>query len=382
MVQGELDVRGRPEDIVRGGFAVLTFGCSLPPKDVGGWTEFEAYLMPTDPGFCVREEVVREAVVSTRQPLVHLYTIERHASPDHHEIQVAYNNFARGGPRPRVKCTDLQLVLTQLGTPARFGEAHRESQRVIPKVVNSFRDSLASMFFLDPVPRFMRDYANLADRALMEDGRNLSGILYHLCGPKGVGKEALLDFVRALPEQDIVDISFVETPRGEAMVQLQESFAGKKQKRDAPILSDGTLRVLAAAAILLSAREGSVVVIEEIDNGVHPSRAKLLLQNILAIAKQRSLSVLLTAHNPALLDAVPLEALPKVACCYRDPQTGDSCITHLEDLDSSPALLARGPLGALATSGVLERYLKDRRGPKEKAKAALAWLDKFQGAGR
>jgi hypothetical protein len=74
--------------------------------------------------------------------------------------------------------------------------------------------------------------------------------------------------------------------------------------------------------------------------------------------------------------------MPKVACCYRDPETGDSCITHLEDLDSSPELLARGPLGSLATSGVLERYLKDRRSPKEKAKAALAWLDKFQGAER
>jgi predicted ATPase len=391
MSSGELDVRGRPADLTWMGLPILKLGCSLPSQTVHGWPTFEAELAKAGESPYLLRETINNAHggvplydVCSREGAEHDLNELLDLSPRRsgHDIHVAYNNFARGGKKPQVTCTDQQLVLTQLGSPSSFGEAHKESQRVIPEVTNAFRDSLGSMFFLDPVPRFMRGYANLADKSLLEDGKNLSSVLHHLCRPEGGQKEALLEFVRALPEQDIADISFVETPRGEAMVQLEESFASKREKRDAPILSDGTLRVLAAAAALLSARKGSLIVIEEIDNGVHPSRARLLLENILAIAKQRSLSVLLTAHNPALLDAVPMEAIPKVACCYRDPKTGDSCITHIEDLDSSPELLARGPLGSLATSGALERYLKDGRTPDEKAKAALAWVDKFQGAER
>lgn len=56
------------------------------------------------------------------------------------------------------------------------------------------------------------------------------------------------------------------------MVSLTESFGGQLKRYDASLLSDGTLRVLSIAAALLSAPVGTMVVIEEIDNGVHPSR--------------------------------------------------------------------------------------------------------------
>ena len=45
-----------------------------------------------------------------------------------------------------------------------------------------------------------------------------------------------------------------------------ETFGGKPTAYDASLLSDGTLRVLAIAAAMLSAPEGSLVVIEQIDN--------------------------------------------------------------------------------------------------------------------
>jgi predicted ATPase len=143
-------------------------------------------------------------------------------------------------------------------------------------------------------------------------------------------------------------------------------------------LSDGTLRVLAIAAALLSAPEGGLVVIEEIDNGVHPSRAGMLLQNILDVAHRRSLRVLLTTHNPALLDRLPTEAIPNVVCCYRDPQEGDSRLLRLEELPDYPELVARGPLGQLMTQGVLDHFLKNQRSPEEKKAQAQEWLKSLQ----
>ena len=108
------------------------------------------------------------------------------------------------------------------------------------------------------------------------------------------------------------------------MVKLTETFGGSPTAYDATLLSDGTLRVLAIGAALLTARKGSLVVIEEIDNGVHPSRAGQLLKHISDIAKRRDLRVLISSHNPALLDATPDEAVGDVVFCYRDGQTGQA----------------------------------------------------------
>ena len=202
-------------------------------------------------------------------------------------------------------------------------------------------------------------------------------MLYNLCHTQG-RKEEVLAFIQALPEQDITDIRFIQTPRQEVMVQLTETFGGTETDREAPLLSDGTLRVLAIAAALLSAPHGGLVVIEEIDNGVHPSRAKELLANILAASKKNSLRVLLTSHNPALLDTLPKEAVPDVVCCYRDPEQGDSRLVRLADLTDYPDLVARGPLGQLMTQGLLDRYLKNQRTPEQKAEQAQEWLRQLQ----
>ena len=162
------------------------------------------------------------------------------------------------------------------------------------------------------------------------------------------------------------------------MVQFTESFGGRAQTYEAALLSDGTLRVLAVAAALLSVSEGSLVVIEEIDNGVHPTRAKLLLDNIYRVAHERKLRVLLTTHNPALLDAIPAEAIPYVVACYRDPKEGDSRLISLGELHDYPELVAQGPVGQLVTRGILERYLKSPKSAEDKAAQARKVLELLQ----
>lgn len=147
------------------------------------------------------------------------------------------------------------------------------------------------------------------------------------------------------------------------------------------MLSDGTLRVLSVAAAMLSAPEGSTVVIEEIDNGVHPSRAGALLTSIDQISRKRGLSILLTSHNPALLDALPHRALPDVVFCYRDPEEGDSRLVRLSDLPNYPELVARGPLGRLVTQGVLDRMAKHPGTPEEKMTAGLSYVEQLRKEG-
>lgn len=295
-------------------------------------------------------------------------------------ISITYNNYLRGKNKPRIVGSNQQLVLTQLTTPARFGANHARSQELIPKYCEEMRSFLERIFFLDPVPQRMRGYSFENEARMSEDGANLSAVLYGLCNEPRT-KALLLQIVSSLPEQDISDIGFIRTPRSEVMVELEETFGGKKFRCDASLLSDGTLRVLAIFGAILTVPECSTVIIEEIDNGVHPSRASLLLDNIRGIAERRHLSVLLTSHNPALVDALPLSAVPDVVYCYRDRETGNSQIVRLEDLPNYPELVAQGTVGHLMTKGVLERSIKEGKSPDDKRKASLEWLASLKAEG-
>lgn len=326
---------------------------------------------------------------------VPLYELDHPSHERGTDVQVAYNNYARGGKKPHITCTDQAAIFTQLDSPATFAAAHKASSERIPAAVKQLQKSLAAMLFLDPAPALMRNYTFPSDHALQGDGNNLSAVLHNLWGadhnkeieaqrgqqePFRQQRQAILGFIQSLPEQNIAGLSFLEEPRGGVMLTLHETFGDQHRAYDASLLSDGTLRVLSIAAAMLSAEEGSLVVIEEIDNGVHPSRARHLLNNIREIAQRRNLRVLLSTHNPALLDALPDAALPDTLFCYRDPTQGDSRIIRLQDIPDYPELIAQDSLGGLATSGVLERFVKQPPAGDRKERA-LAWLETLkQGA--
>lgn len=272
------------------------------------------------------------------------------------------------GPLFPPPVTDQQAIFTQVDSPARLGA---ESQ--IPQAAQAFRRDLEGIRFFDPQPRRMRGYSYAGEQALKEDASNLSAVLYELCRSAGL-QQPLLAFVAELPERPFTDIDFIVTERQDVMVRLTESY-GHSERRDAPVLSDGTLRVLGIAAALLSAEAGSTIIVEEIDNGVHPSRAESLLRNVERVARERGLRVLLTTHNPALLDRLSTDAIPNVVCAYRDPQRGDSRLIRLQDLPSYPELVARGPLGQLMTRGVLDYFLKHQESSEEKQARSQRWLD-------
>lgn len=288
------------------------------------------------------------------------------------EIRVSYNSFTRGR-RPRIACNNQMSVLVQLESAAPLASHHKASRREIPPVASQYLSWLSNTAFLDPRPSLMRGYSFKTDRQLDASGSNLSGVLYRLCR-KASRKRTLLDLVKSLPEQNIEDIGFIETPRNEALVTLTETFGGRQAVYDATLLSDGTLRVLAIGAALLNAPRGSLVVVEEIDNGVHPSRAGALLDHVSAIATARHLRVIISSHNPALLDAIPDAAVPNVVFCHRDEKTGASQLTRLADVPAYPELIAQAPIGRLMTRGIIDRFVKRMPDPATRKRQALAWL--------
>ena len=290
------------------------------------------------------------------------------------DIEVAYDNFARGGKKPRVTCTDQISLLGQLSSSARFQATHKKAQREVPEYCARYQALLGNIRLLDPRPREMRGYSYRNDNVLDEHGTNLSAVLFNLCRNPDVAV-TVLDFIRDVPEQDIDGIGFIETERGDVMVKLAETFGEQGTEYDASQLSDGTLRILAVAAAALSAPEGGIMIVEEIDNGVHPSRVEGLLERLSNVASERKFKVLVTSHNPALLDALPDEAVPDVVYCFRDAAHGCSRLTRLEEIPDFPRLLMHGPLGRLVTQRTLDRFVKTGADREDRQRRALAWLD-------
>lgn len=120
-------------------------------------------------------------------------------------------------------------------------------------------------------------------------------------------------------------------------------------------MSDGTLRFIAILTALLTLPSGSLLVIEDVDTGIHPSRLELVFEVLRTEGKRRGVDVLVTTHNEAFLDALPPEMWPFVTVAHRDVDSGASLLTPLDELGEYGRIIAAGPLGRAVKSGVVER---------------------------
>ncbi len=365
-------VRGTVADLFRFEQTAFSLGCTFDRKEFNQLT-IEIERRKDQELHIAREEMYHHK--EDGKPY-HLYATATKSDGERTTMQVEYNNFARGGKKPQLPATDQKAVFLQLDSPARFAAGHEKAIQTIPRLCADTQQQLGGILFLDPTPYKMREASYLSERSLRGDGSNLSAMLYRLWerGDDDQHK-ALLSFVSHLPEQAITGFSFLSGAKGDVLLQAIETFGGQERRVDATLLSDGTLRVLAFATALLTAPKGSLVIIEEIDNGLHPSRANMLLDAVRRLAQQRKLSVLISSHNPALLDALPDDSIPDVVFCYRAPETGDSQLVRMADIDNYPSLILQGSLGDLLTKGLIDRYAKMKKQPQQRVKEGLAWLE-------
>jgi len=347
----DISIRGaRPEALFGPESHRLTIGCELVEQDAeAGDLSLEIFIWLDPYG---RLRLSEECLQERRN---WLYVGWKNKAPAL-GIAVYLGNRLREGIPDLMLANDQALFAQLQGTQVPVVSPSNAQERILA-ATQRLRKVLSSVQFLDPVPSVMRGDSFPADDRLREDGRNVSAVLYNLCQVPEQ-KQQVLAFIRSLPEQDISDIDFLKGARGDVVVTLEESFGGVGRSYDATQLSDGTLRALAIIAALLSVPPGTLLVIEEIDNGLHPSRAKHLMASIDRLARERGLRVLITTHNPALVDAVPMSAVPDIVLCYRDPKEGDSRLISLDALPDYPALIGQHSVGELMTSGQLEQATK------------------------
>ena len=115
----------------------------------------------------------------------------------------------------------------------------------------------------------------------------------------------------------------------------------------ASVASDGALLVLAYLAILFMPEPPNLLLIEEPENGIHPSRlAEVLTILRQLVGEQRHTQVIMTTHSPYVLDHFKPE---EVTLCRRTEQ-GDVAVKRLSDSKRVREQLDVFTLGEIWTS--------------------------------
>ena len=278
-------------------------------------------------------------------------------------LEVRYDNFSRGR-NPSCQVSASRSVLSRYEEVLRNSQASSPKLRAATRAVRSVRGYLRSSYIFDPQPKAMREYARAeSGPKLRRGGANLSAVLYALRGgdtEKQAALQRITETIRQIPEEPFTEIGFAETSLGDVMAGFIRGEGKDKSGEtlvDARLLSDGTLRMLAIVTALETVPESSRIVIEEFDNGLHPSRAKLLVRTLSETASRRKLNVLVTTHNPAFMDALDESQMESVHICHGDESGGGSQVTRLGDMDIAGTLAVRGGLGDFVTRGALEEHL-------------------------
>ena len=283
---------------------------------------------------------------------------------DRAEIKVQYKN-GKIGKDPDTICVRSSAILPQIiGKMARDTDDERERVNMMERVVNH----LKNIMILNPVPTEIRDYVRVSDVELRMNCDNLSAVLNKMCKDAN-SKETLLEIVRNLPENDVTDIEFIETKIGDVIFALREKSYNSTNLVDARQLSDGTLRCIAVLTAVLMGEPGSMILIEEIDNGIHPARVYKLIDQLIRIGRERHIDIVITTHNATLLNSYKKEELVGVSVVYREKEKGTSTVMSFVDINNFPAMLATGGLGNAMIDESLISALKSAKQNKD-----YSWL--------
>jgi predicted ATPase len=217
------------------------------------------------------------------------------------------------------------------------------------KDCQSFLRSISSMRFLDLDPQSLRHPSIPGQTTLGDKGENLSSVLQAICKDPA-GKEALIAWTRELTPLDVTDFKFPEVSL-DGKIQLQLVEQGGREI-SAESASDGTLRFLAIAAAMLGTEPARFYFFEELENGIHPNRAHLLVNLLQDAARKRGIQVVGTTHSPALLNFLDAQSLRDASLVYRSGSV--SKIRSFADIPSLSQVTAESRPGELFGSGWFE----------------------------
>ena len=162
-------------------------------------------------------------------------------------------------------------------------------------------------------------------------------------------------WTRELTPMDVADLEFpIDPVTGLVQLAIAESNGNRVS---AYSMSDGTLRFLAMLAALLSDNPARLYFFEEIDNGIHPSRLRLLIDLLEMQTEKGATQVVTTSHSPDLLSMVNDRTFGNMSVVCRLEDASDSIIRPVSEFPNAENLRSTQGLGRLHASGWMEDAL-------------------------
>jgi predicted ATPase len=183
-----------------------------------------------------------------------------------------------------------------------------------------------------------RDGANVAE--YFESIRNADVSVFH---------DIIETMQSVLPYAD--DLQPAITSELERSVYLTLKEKGIADKLPGWLLSQGTLRILALLCLLRHPQPPSVIIIEEIENGLDPRTIHLLVEEIRAFVQSGKGQIIATTHSPYLLDLLPLS---QIIVVERDAENSPAFTRPIDNSDLADWAAKFAP-GKLYTMGKLTR---------------------------
>ena len=236
------------------------------------------------------------------------------AGPSQVEVYI-WRPTAKKALGPPLMLRNDQPAVTQLQDPDAYSRLKQSpSFEDVRRHCRSFCRTISSVRFLDLDPNSLRRPSLPGQTILGDKGENLSSVLQAICADQS-SKESLIEWTRELTPLDVADFKFPEVSL-EGRIQLQLVEQGGREI-SAESASDGTLRFLAFAAAVLGTEPARFYFFEEIENGIHPNRAHLLINLLQTATRSGDIQVVGTTHSPALLNYLDEQALKDASLVYR-----------------------------------------------------------------
>lgn len=203
---------------------------------------------------------------------------------------------------------------------------------------------------LAPAPAILRNYS-MASRAIRmgDHGENFAALIKAIQVDQSRAS-AYVSWLKELTPAELDSVEILPGAAGDSLFALRKGGV----VYPATVLSDGTLRFAAIAAAFFQPSLPQTLILEEIEDGLHPTRLRLLVELLKSQAGKGISQVMATSHSPYAISWLKEEDYRYVFLCKKDDQTGATSVTPFSAIPRLMELARTQPIADLFAEGWLE----------------------------